>query len=120
MIARAERGFTLIEVLVALTIGMEKESQNRTKRAAFSPASMLSVPAIALGWLATMPIDRPSTRPKPMRMFGAYSGCTSRKSALSTTCSMTVCMSYGWLGESGMRVSSLRSSSVISSSTSLS
>ena len=34
-------------------------------------------------------------RPKPIRMLGANSGCTSRNSPSSTTCSMTVCMSYG-------------------------
>ena len=95
---------------------MQNASQKRTNRAAFSPASMLSVPAIACGWLAMMPTVRPSTRPKPMTMFGAKSGCTSRKSPLSTMCSMTVVTSYGWFGESGMIVLSLRSSSVISSS----
>ena len=33
----------------------ENASQKRTKRAAFSPASMLSVPAMAFGWLAMTP-----------------------------------------------------------------
>ena len=43
-------------------------------------------------------------------MFCAYSACTSRKS--STTVSITRCMSYGWLAESGISVSSSRSASV--------
>jgi hypothetical protein len=76
-------------------------SQVRTNRAAFSDASMSSVPASCSGWLATTPTLRPSTRPKPITMLGANSGCTSRKSPSSTTASTTVRMSYGWLGESG-------------------
>ena len=72
---------------------MLKASQVRTNRAAFSEASMSRQPANCIGWLATMPTERPSTRPKPMMMFGANSGCTSRNSPSSTTCSMTVCMS---------------------------
>ena len=63
---------------------------------------MSSVPANCIGWLATTPTGRPSTRPNPTTMFGANSGCTSRNSPSSTTCSMTVCMSYGWLAESGI------------------
>ncbi|CAM5381062.1 hypothetical protein SVIOM342S_06714 [Streptomyces violaceorubidus] len=50
-------------------------------------------PANCIGWLATMPTGRPSTRPKPVRMFGAYSGWVSKNSASSRTCSMTACMS---------------------------
>ena len=69
-------------------------------------------PANCIGWLATMPTGWPSTRPKPVMMFGANSACVSRNSPSSSTCSMTVCMSYGWFAESGMRVSSSRSSSV--------
>ena len=49
---------------------MEKASQNRTKRAAFSPASMFSVPAMELGWFATTPTVRPSIRPNPTTMLG--------------------------------------------------
>ena len=36
---------------------MLKESQKRTKRDAFSEASISSVPAFTFGWLATMPVD---------------------------------------------------------------
>ncbi len=59
-----------------------------------------------------MPTGRPSTRPYPVRMFGANIGCVSKNSASSRTCSTTVCMSYGWFAESGTIVSSSRSSSV--------
>ena len=46
-----------------VSTGMLKASQVRTKRAAFSEASMSSVPANCIGWLATTPTDLPSTRP---------------------------------------------------------
>ncbi len=72
---------------------MLKASQVRTNRAAFSEASMSSVPANCIGWLATMPTDFPSTRPKPIRMFGANSAITSRNSSSSTTAVITSCMS---------------------------
>ena len=36
---------------------MLKESQKRTKRDAFSEASISSVPAFTFGWLATIPVD---------------------------------------------------------------
>ena len=74
-------------------MGMPKASQKRRNRAAFSPASMLSVPAADSGWLAMTSTVRPSTRPKPTTMFGANSGWTSRKSPWSTMCSMIVRMS---------------------------
>ncbi len=44
-------------------------------------------------------------------MLGANSGCVCRKWPSSTTDSITVVMSYGWLAESGTRVSRTRSSS---------
>ena len=72
---------------------MLNASQVRTKRAAFSDASMSRVPANCIGWLATTPTDRPSTRPKPTMMLGANSACTSRNSPSSSTDSITVCMS---------------------------
>ncbi|MNW54081.1 hypothetical protein D3C74_316680 [compost metagenome] len=97
---------------------MLNASHVRTNRAAFSAASMSSVPAIARGWLATTPTDWPSTCPKPISTFFANSGWTSRKSPSSRTCSITVRMSYGCESESGTRVSSSRSSSVTSSSVS--
>ncbi len=68
---------------------MLKASQKRTNREAFSPASMFRVPAMALGWLATMPTERPSTRAKPMTMLGANSGWISRNSPPSTMPSIT-------------------------------
>ena len=57
--------------------GMLNASQNRTNRAAFSQESMSSVPARTLGWFATTPIDRPSRRANPTRMFIAKNGWTS-------------------------------------------
>ncbi|CDR17863.1 predicted protein [Streptomyces iranensis] len=75
-------------------------------------------PADRIGWLATMPTGWPSTRPKPVTMFGANSGCVSKNSASSRMCSITVCMPYGWLALSGTRVSSSRSSSVTARSAS--
>ncbi len=72
--------------------GTLKASQVRTNRAAFSLASMSRQPANCIGWLATMPTGWPSTRPKPVRMFGANSGCVSKNSASSRMCSITVCM----------------------------
>ena len=42
-----------------VSTGMLKASHVRTKRAAFSAALMSSVPAMASGWLATMPTGRP-------------------------------------------------------------
>ena len=50
---------------------MLKASQKRTKRAAFSEASMSSTPASAFGWLPTMPTAWPSSRAKPKMMFCA-------------------------------------------------
>ena len=72
---------------------MLNASHVRTKRAPFSDASMSRVPAYDIGWLATTPTLRPSTRAYPHTMFGANSECTSRKTPSSTTCSMTVLMS---------------------------
>ncbi|CAB4837254.1 unannotated protein [freshwater metagenome] len=51
--------------------GIPKASQVRTKRAAFSLAAISNVPASACGWLAIIPTERPSIRPKPTRIFGA-------------------------------------------------
>ncbi|CAM5480708.1 hypothetical protein SBADM41S_04041 [Streptomyces badius] len=90
----------------------------RTKRAAFSLASMSRQPANCIGWLATIPTGWPSTRPKPVMMFGANRAWVSRNSASSRTCSIAVCMSYGWFAESGISVSSSRSSSVMARSAS--
>ena len=54
---------------------------------------MSRVPANCIGWFATTPTGRPSTRPKPTIMFGANSVCTSRNSPSSSTASIAVCMS---------------------------
>jgi hypothetical protein len=52
-----------------VTSGMLKQSQNRTKRAALTDASMSRQPARCLGWLATTPTERPPSRAKPQMMF---------------------------------------------------
>ncbi len=76
-----------------VSTGMLNASQVRTNRAAFSEASMSRVPANCIGWLATTPTERPSTRPKPITMFGANSGCTSRNSSSSRIAVIASCMS---------------------------
>ena len=50
---------------------MLKASQKRTKRAAFTLASMSRQPASTAGWLATMPTLCPAKRAKPTTMLGA-------------------------------------------------
>jgi hypothetical protein len=50
-------------------------------------------PAITIGWLATMPTVWPSMRAKPMTMFLAWSGWTSKKSMSSTTLKISSLMS---------------------------
>ena len=54
-----------------VTSGMLKQSQKRTKRAAFTEASMSRQPARWAGWLATMPTDWPPRWAKPQTMFFA-------------------------------------------------
>ena len=61
---------------------MLKQSQKRTKRAAFTEASMSRQPARCAGWLATTPTGRPSRRAKPTMMFRACSGWISKKLAV--------------------------------------
>ncbi len=68
-----------------VTIGILKQSQNRTNLAAFSAAFTSITPAWTKGWLATIPTDRPFRRPKPMIMFWAYLALTSKKSLWSST-----------------------------------
>ena len=52
-----------------VTIGMEKASQKRTKRAALRELSMSSTPASTCGWLAIKPMLWPSSRANPVMMF---------------------------------------------------
>jgi hypothetical protein len=54
-----------------VTSGMLKQSQKRTKRAAFTEAEMSNTPARKAGWLATTPTLRPLRRAKPTTMFFA-------------------------------------------------
>ncbi len=76
-----------------VTIGMLKQSQKRTKRAALREESMSRQPASTIGWLATMPTVWPSSRARPIRMLPAWSGCSSKKSPSSTTFSISSFMS---------------------------
>ncbi|CKP13838.1 Uncharacterised protein [Mycobacterium tuberculosis] len=55
----------------SMTMGILKQSQVRTNRAAFSEALISRQPAKCVGWLATMPTGRPSMRPNPTTMFWA-------------------------------------------------
>ena len=54
-----------------VTSGMLKQSQKRTKRAAFIDEWMSSTPASTAGWFATTPTTRPPMRAKPTTMFCA-------------------------------------------------
>ena len=72
---------------------MLKQSQKRTKRAALRELSMSRQPARTIGWLATMPTVEPSIRAKPVMMLRAKSGCSSKKSASSTTFAISSFMS---------------------------
>ena len=71
---------------------------------------MSSTPASECGWLPTTPTECPPSRAKPQTMFSAKRSCTSRNSPSSTTRRMTSLMSYGFVGSSGMSVSSSGSS----------
>ena len=64
---------------------MLNASAKRTKRDAFSDASMSRVPARTFGWFAITAMLRPSRRANPVTMLGAHSGNTSRNSPSSTT-----------------------------------
>src|SRR6476620_2568883 len=55
-----------------VSTGTLKASQVRTNRAAFSDASMSSVPANCIGLLATTPMLRPSIRPKPQTIEDGF------------------------------------------------
>ena len=62
--------------------------------APFWDAAMSSVPALAPGWLATMPMDRPSTRARAVTNCGAQPARSSSSSpssaiALATPCSIS-------------------------------
>src|SRR5438093_1228348 len=81
-----------------VTSGTLKQSQKRTKRAAFTEAAMSRQPARCAGWLATMPTGRPPSRPKPTTMFGANVACTSKKYRSSSTARTISFMSYGLFG----------------------
>ena len=69
----------------SVTMGMLKQSQKRTKRAALVAEAMSRHPASTIGWLATKPIGRALRCARSRsRMFLAKSGWISKKSASST------------------------------------
>jgi len=72
---------------------MLNASQKRMKRAALVDALMSIAPASTLGWLPTIPIGWPPSRPKPTTMFCAKKGWTSRKRRSSTSRTITSRMS---------------------------
>ena len=92
-----------------VTSGMLKQSQKRTKRAAFTDASMSRQPARCAGWFATRPTGRPSRRANATMMLRAWSGWISNSWPSSTTRASSVCMSYGFDGSAGTRSSSAAS-----------
>ncbi len=55
----------------SVTSGMLKALQKRMNLLALSEELMSSTPAITCGWFATMPTERPLTRPKPITMLVA-------------------------------------------------
>ena len=66
-----------------------KQSQVRIKRAALSEALMSIQPAIALGWLATTPTDRPFMRINPVTILVAYMAWVSKNSCPSAISRIT-------------------------------
>ena len=86
--------------------GTLNASHVRTKRAAFTEASMSRTPASAAGWFPTTPTAWPPSRANPHTMFSACDGWISRNAPSSTIASMTRFMSYGLFDESGTSASS--------------
>ena len=68
---------------------MPNASQNDTNRAPFCEAGMSRVPAMATGWLATMPTGRPPMVAKAVTRFGAHRSRSSSSSPSSTMARMT-------------------------------
>ena len=89
-----------------VTSGMLNASQNRTKRAAFTDASMSSTPARTIGCCATTPTLRPSRCAKAQMMLRAQPSWTSSISPSSNTRRIASFMSYGLLAASGTSASS--------------
>ena len=65
--------------------GMLKASQKRTKRAAFGRGVDIKGSRQVVGLVGDDSDRRPFRRPKPMTMFGANSGWTSKKYCSSRT-----------------------------------
>src|SRR2546427_1703644 len=69
--------------------------------AALTEESMSRVPALTLGWFATIPIEYPLSLASPMTMFWAQSDCVSNSSLPSTIRVMISRISYALSGLSG-------------------
>ena len=70
-------------------------------REALFALSLNRTPPLTAELFATMPMVRPSMRPKPTTSSAAYSGLISKNESSSTSPSMTSWMSNGWLSRSG-------------------
>ena len=75
---------------------------SQMKCAALSAMSTNSTPPFCLGWLATMPIARPSRRAKPTTSSLAQRGWTSKNDSASTSESISALMSNGLFSSAGM------------------
>jgi hypothetical protein len=69
--------------------GMLKASQSEMNRAALSAESTNIAPARTDGWLATIPITRPSSRARPVTISWAQSALISKNDPPSTNRSIT-------------------------------
>src|SRR3954463_3689602 len=68
--------------------GMLKALQVQMKRAALSAESTNRTPPLTFGWLATIPIARPSSRANPTTTSLAQRSWTSRKESASASASI--------------------------------
>ncbi len=83
--------------------GMLNALQVWMKRAALSEESTNRTPPLTLGWLATTPITRPSSRAYPTISSLAQRAWISRNEPPSTTPSISRCMSNGLFSSAGIR-----------------
>ena len=78
---------------ISVKSGMPKQSQQRTKRAAFSPESISREPPSHIGFDATMPTTSESILQYPTTMLFPKSLWTSKNDPSSTNVSITLWMS---------------------------
>ena len=75
--------------------------QVQMKRAALSAESTNSTPPLTFGWLATIPIARPSRRAYPTTSSLRPAGCTSSHEPASQSASISSMMSNGLFWSAG-------------------